>query len=174
MSNASEAPNPTPAKIVYNAMIRAHQARSEMWQAKLMNAVTDGHRARLQSATLDYYDELRRYRSQVEDEWQAASPWAGGLDVLPQLAAKTRTETIEEVSGGINRTRVVETPYQIDPDHLIMTLYDLDDIAADLGFEAATREQLIEDEITMEQIESVFGRPQDGSTVEAEVADGEK
>lgn len=46
-----------------------------------------------------------------------------------------------------------------------------DDIAATLGFEASTREQLAEDEITMEQIESVFGRPRDGSAPEV-VTDG--
>lgn len=74
MSKAGEEHNPTPARIVYDAMIRAHRARSELWQAKLMNAVTNTHRARLQSAALDYYDELRRYRSHVEDEWVAAGP----------------------------------------------------------------------------------------------------
>lgn len=67
--------------------------------------------------------------------------------------------------------RFIETPYQINPNHLIMTLYDLDDIAAQLGFEASTREQMIEDEITMEQIESVIGQPRDSSVPEV-TADG--
>ena len=46
-----------------------------------------------------------------------------------------------------------------------------DDIAPTLGFEASTREQLAEDETTMEQIESVFRRLRDGSTPEV-VTDG--
>lgn len=54
-----------------------------------------------------------------------------------------------------------------------MALYDLDDIATTLGFEASTREQLAEDEITMEQIESVFGRPRDSSASEVATDGGE-
>lgn len=121
--------NTTPAKLVYEAMINVHSLRSEYWHQIHQGRISHRLHSDLQSATMDYYDELKRYRGRVKKKWREAQ-----LDRLPEIVARKRTITKTEKQGGIMTQTTESYPSRIAVNQIVQITYDLDDIATDLGF----------------------------------------
>lgn len=134
MSDA-ESPSMTRAdRRVQDALDELHHCRAEFRRSLQLGSITESMHLRFQQAALDVHDELRPYRDDVEDEWQEATPYEGGLAVLPGLAGRTTTEQSVTMQNGVPQTDASTRPVPIQPRVLLEISHDLDDIAAELGF----------------------------------------
>lgn len=135
MSETQDPPTGSRAdRRVQDALDAMHGQRADFRRARQVGRVSERLHLSFQQSVLDVYDELRPYREEVEDEWDEATPYEGGLDALPQAAEQTVERSSVTSQGGVVRREASVEPYQIPGDVLLESSYDLDDVACELGF----------------------------------------
>ena len=157
MSSDAESPGMSRAeRRVQSALDELHHCRAEFRRALQLGSVPQGVHLQFQQAMFDVFDELRPFRDEVEDEWMDAAPYENGLDALPSLGSRTRTQTSISISGGVPQTDSSTEPVLMQPALLLDISHNLDDISEKLGFaaEASANDPRVEiDDELMERVE---------------------
>lgn len=149
---------------VQDALDELHYRRAEFRRALQLQQVSTEIHLRFQQAVLDVHDELRPYREEVDDQWAEATPYEGGLEVLPGLVDRVETVTDVTVSGGVPTREERTEPVQIPERALLEISYDLDDIASALGFGSDTDTETPHEEPDLDDIRELARvRGQDGA-----------
>lgn len=141
-------------RIVREAREQMQVARSDYFSAKLSGTVGWKTKHQLARAVRQYYDALWEYRernNKIKEAWEDSA-----VDEIPHLSNETTTVEVEAPgdspsSNAVQRNALVAA----DPDLLIALSKQLDELANQMGFAAATKEVTERTEITDEMIEEV-------------------
>lgn len=149
MSDDDEIPRRTErsTRMVQDALEEMHRRRAEYRRARIVGSVTVQQQAAFQAAVVGVYDELRPHKDRVEDRWQQYR-----IDQINQLAnSVTRSQSVS-TNGGRVTHETVEKPYRIPCSHLLEWSHCLDEIARELGFASAVKDQTPHDDGDMEHL----------------------
>lgn len=141
-----------PRRIIYDIREQVQAARNEVYSELVgRGAVSLDSRRQLATATVQYWDVLREYRDEREDEWEEA-----GVDQL--ATAIGSTVAVETAApGDTTATQTEERPalLSVDAQQILQISKRLDELANDLGFSASVSEAGHRTEIDEELIEEV-------------------
>lgn len=139
-----------PRRIIHDRMEFAERAVERYYRERASGSVGRETHLDLVSAALAYRKVLYRYR----DDRALSEDWADrGLDWIDDAARGTVTER-KAVSSWRGGSTTVQRPraLEIDPEDVVRVIEELDDVASELGFAAASKDTTHDDAASHEDL----------------------
>ncbi len=124
------------AERVHDALADMHHARREFIRAMQAGELDQRLRLAMQARVLDVFEELRPFRSRVDEETWKKSTQINGEELPDALASRTVTRT-RQVGLGREQKTTETQPVLLTPADLLDISEELDDIAEQIGFTPA-------------------------------------
>lgn len=178
-NNGDTTQTAAPLQKIEQAMLRVGAARQKYINASQTGAAPESLLRDYHAAVINYYMELRPYRdnSIISEQWTDATLWdtgentVTGVDSLQAWISPTRSAQSQAAGRGTTKQTGRE-PDRLGAQQLVAVSMLLDDLAAQLGFAASTKQQTPHDEADKSDLKALLkarGQDEAAERVPAEV-----
>lgn len=122
---------------VQETLNEMHAARQEFLRAHQAGMLSERLHLKFQSRILDLVEELRPYKNRAQSQWDDATNFDEGLDVLARVLVPRKVTQETDVGFGREKMETHQEPQTLNPHHLREISEELDAIAHEIGFEPA-------------------------------------